>query len=301
MQGMWRKHLRIQHHHCQIRRIMKTFNAKLKSKDGIEFHVNGWEPDAKPRALVALIHGLGEHTGRYEHVAKAMTDAGYVLAGFDLRGHGRSTGIRGHIPSLDAVMQDIREFFVFLTQRYPELPQFIYGHSLGGLLTLTYALTNKTGLKGVIATSAGLRSPITEQKIKLLMVKVLGSLLPTTLLASGLETAGISQDAGVIDRYNNDPLNHDRVSLAFGKTALSATDYVWSHAQEFSSPLLIMHGTGDRVTYSHGSADFAKLAAKNNKDVTLKLWDGLYHELHNEPEKDHVFQFIIDWLDKHCN
>lgn len=278
---------------------MKTFNSNLKSKDGIEFLVRVWTPDARPKALVALIHGLGEHSGRYTHVAKALTDAGYVLASFDLRGHGKSTGVRGHFPSMDVVMQDIREFFIFLSQRYPDLPQFIYGHSLGGLLTLTYALKNKPRLKGVIAASAGLRTPLTEQKFKLLMVRLLGSLLPATLIPSGLESATISQDQDVIERYDNDPLVHDRLSLAFGKASLGALDYVWDHAQEFSLPLLLMHGTGDRATHSHGSADFSKLVAKNNSDVTLKLWDGMYHELHNEPVKEQVLQFLVDWLDRH--
>lgn len=278
---------------------MRTFNANLKSKDGIEFLVRGWEPDAKPKAVVGLIHGLGEHSGRYEHVAKAMTEAGYILASFDLRGHGKSTGVRGHFPSLDAIMQDIKEFFIFLSQHYPELPQFIYGHSLGGLLTLTYALKNKPKLKGVIANSAGLLTPLTEQKLKLLMVRLLGSLLPTTLIPSGLENEVISHDQDVIDRYANDPLVHDRVSLAFGKASLSAIDYVWGHTPEFSLPLLLMHGTGDRATYYHGSAEFSKLVANNNPDVTLKLWDGMYHELHNEAVKEQVFKFMIDWLDRH--
>ena len=217
---------------------MKTFEANLKSKDGIDFFVRGWEPDHKPKALVALVHGLGEHTGRYEHVAKAMTEAGYALAGFDLRGHGKSGGIRGHFPSLDAVMQDIKDFFIFLTGRYPDIPQFLYGHSLGGLLVLTYALKNKTGLKGVIATGVGLRSPIHEQKMKIMMAKLLGSLAPSVQIASGLETAAISRDQNVVNIYIHDPLVHDRISLGFGKTGLNATDYVWSHAGEFSVPLL---------------------------------------------------------------
>lgn len=278
---------------------MKTFEAKLNSKDGIEFFVRGWEPDSNPKALVALVHGLGEHTGRYEHVAKAFTDAGYAMVGFDLRGHGKSTGIRGHFPSLDAVMQDIRNFFVFLTQRYPQIPQFLYGHSLGGLLVLTYTLKHGAGLKGVIATSSGLRSPLMEQKLKLLIVRVLGSLAPTALLPSGLETAAISHDPEVIRKYMSDSLNHDRVSLAFGKTGLVATEYAWSHAEQFQPPLLLMHGTADRIAYSHGSADFAKLVAKQNQDVTVKLWDDLYHELHNEPQKEQAIQFMIDWLNRH--
>jgi len=278
---------------------MKTFEANWKSKDGVDFFVRGWEPDHKPKALVALVHGLGEHTGRYEHVARAMTDAGYALAGFDLRGHGKSSGIRGHFPSLEAVMQDIKDFFIFLTQRYPDLPQFLYGHSLGGLLVLTYALKNKTGLKGVIATGAGLRSQIHDQKLKIIVAKVFGSIAPATLIPNGLDITFLSRDPAVIKAYNSDPLVHDRMSLGFGKAGLNATDYTWEHAEEFSVPLLIMHGAADRNTYPHGSADFSKRAAKKNKDITLKLWEGMYHEVHNEPEKEQVIQFTIDWLDRH--
>jgi acylglycerol lipase len=278
---------------------MKTFEANLKSKDGNDLFVRGWEPDAKPKAVIALIHGLGEHTGRYQHVAKAMTDAGYAFDGFDLRGHGKSSGIRGHFASWDVVMQDVKEFFIFLTQRYPSLPQFLYGHSLGGLIVLTYALQHKTGLKGVIASGAGLRSQIHEQKMKVMLAKLLGAIAPTTLIASGLDNSILSRDPEVIRVYESDPLVHDRISFGFGKAGLRATDYAWDHAEEFSVPLLIMHGAADRNTYPHGSADFAKLAAKNNKDVTLKLWEGMYHEVHNEPEKEQVLQFMIDWLDRH--
>ncbi len=278
---------------------MKTFEAALTSDDGINFFVRGWEPDAKPKAVIALIHGLGEHTGRYEHVAKAMTDAGYAMVGFDLRGHGKSSGTRGHFPSLDAVMQDIQKFLVYLTERYANIPHFLYGHSLGGLLVLTYALKDKAGLKGVIATSSGLRSQVHEQKLKIIMAKLLGSLAPTAQIANGLDLAVLSHDQKVIDAYKADPLNHDRISLGFGKAGLEATDYAWSHAGQFSVPLLIMHGTADKNTYASGSEDFSKLAAKKNKDVTLKLWNGLYHETHNEPEQQDVFEFIIEWLNKH--
>jgi acylglycerol lipase len=278
---------------------MKTFETNIKASDGTDFHVQGWKPDGKPKALIALIHGIGEHTGRYEHVAQAMTDAGYAMVGYDLRGHGRSGGIRGHFPSLDAVMQDMKDFLVFVTTQYPDIPHFLYGHSLGGLLVLTYALKNKPAFNGVIATGSGLRSSVHEQKAKVALAKILGSLFPTTLMPSGLDVNGLSHDENVIKKYNADPLVHDRMSLGFGKAGLNATDYVWSHAEEFPMPLLLMHGTGDQITYSHGSVDFARLAEKNNKDVTLKLWDGLYHELHNEPEKEQVIRFMIDWLNGH--
>jgi acylglycerol lipase len=278
---------------------VKSYETSLRSRDGLDFSVQGWEPDTKTKGVIALIHGLGEHTGRYEHVAQAMTGAGYAFCGMDLRGHGRSGGVRGHVPTLDILMQDIREFLIFITKRYPELPHFLYGHSMGGLLVLTYTLLHKPSLRGVIATSSGLRSPLHEQKIKVLLAKVLGSLTPSTLLASELNTAGISHDEQVLRAYTSDPLVHDRISLGLGKALLSASEYAWQHAEEFSLPLLLMHGVADTVTYSQGSEDFSARVAKNNKDVTLKLWDDLYHELHNEPQKQDVFRFMIDWLDSH--
>src|SRR5512147_2051077 len=134
---------------------MKTFETKWEDQAGTTFFVQGWEPDEHPpKAFIGLVHGLGEHTGRYIHVGKVMTDSNYALSGFDLRGHGRSGGPRGHTSSLDAYMQDIRQFFSLMEQRYPNIPRFLYGHSLGGLLALAYAIQYGTELKGVIATGS---------------------------------------------------------------------------------------------------------------------------------------------------
>jgi len=278
---------------------MKTFESNWTSDDGITFYVRGWESNDKPKAAIGLVHGLGEHTGRYEHVAKVMTDAGYAMVGFDLRGHGRTGGARGHFPSLDAVMQDIHQLFQFLMQKYPGLPQFLYGHSLGGLLSLRYAIQYGSGLKGVIVTDSGLRSALQEQKAKIAMAKILGSLVPAMTVPIGLDPTTISRDPEVVKKYVNDPLVHDKTSLGLGKSSLSAIDFCFAHAKEFVPPLLIMHGKADKLTYVSGSEDFAKLASENNKDVTLKLWDGLYHEIHNEPEKAEVFKVMVEWLNKH--
>ena len=280
---------------------MKTFESKWEGDDGITFFVQGWEPDTHPRALLALVHGLGEHTGRYAHVGRVMTDAGYALVGFDLRGHGKSGGARGHFPSLNTVMQDIKEFLVFLVQRYPDIPHFLYGLSLGGILALSYAIQHSAGIKGVMVTGAALRSPLQEQKTKIALVKLLGSFLPAMTIHSGLDPTTLSRDSKVVDAYVNDPLVHYNASLGFGKSALSAIDLCFARAKEFPLPLLIMHGTADKLTYPSGSEDFARLVSEAGGDVTLKLWDGMYHELHNEPQKAEVFKFMIEWLDKHLN
>lgn len=213
---------------------MKIFESKRESKDGITFYVKGWEPEDKAKAVIALVHGLGEHTGRYVHVGKTMTDAGYALVGFDLRGHGKSGGARGHSPSLNAFVQDIRQFFKFLAQRCPDIPHFLYGHSLGGLLSLSYAIQYRDGLSGVMVTGTALRSPLQEQKGKIAMINLLGSILPTLTVPSGLDATTISRDPQVVQKYINDPLVHDKTSLGFGKSALSAIDLCFSRAGEFS-------------------------------------------------------------------
>ena len=276
---------------------MKHFESNWQNKEGLNFYVQGWEPEGKPRAVLALIHGIGEHTGRYAHVGEAFNNAGYALVGFDLRGHGKSGGPRGHFPSLDAVMQDIDEFLGLLRARYPkDTPFFIYGHSLGGLLTLTFALKKQPDVKGVVVTGPGLRSALQDQKAKLMMAKLLGTLAPTLTLPSDLDVKMLSHDQKVVDAYIHDPLVHDKMSMGFGKSGLSAIDFAFAHASSFSLPLLVMYGSEDKITYPSGGQDFVKQV---KGDVTFKLWDGMYHEIHNEPGQAEVFKVVVQWLDAH--
>ena len=276
---------------------MKTFKSELLAKDGQKLYVQGWEPEGTPKAAVALLHGLGDHTGRYGHVGKAFTDAGYVLAGFDLRGHGRTDGPRGYAPSFRVILEDMDALLAFLKDRYPGTPLFQYGHSLGGLLTIAHHLHSHPEVAGVMVSAPGFASPLLEQTGKILLVRVLGSLLPRMIIDTGLDVNTISRDQRVIDAYNADPLVHEKSSLSFGRAALDALDFASKHAGEFKAPLLIMHGTADQLTYPRGSQDFIGKVA--SKDAVFKPWDGLYHELHNEPEQGQVLAAMIAWLDAH--
>jgi alpha-beta hydrolase superfamily lysophospholipase len=265
--------------------------------DDVTFYMQGWEPQGTPKAVVCLVHGLGEHSGRYAHVGGAFNAAGYALYGFDLRGHGQSGGPRGHIPSLDLVLQDIRQFVGFQRQANPGRPLFLYGHSLGGLFALTYAIQFPEGLRGVIATGPALRTALQEQKMKIAFARLLGSVTPAVTIPSGLDVNAISRDRAVVQAYMDDPLTHEKTSLGLGKAALDAIDFCLASAGDLRPPLLLMHGAADRITYASGSEEFARLAGKTNRDVTLKLWDGLYHELHNEPEQEAVLKTMIEWMD----
>jgi alpha-beta hydrolase superfamily lysophospholipase len=258
----------------------------------------GWEPDAGPRGVVVFVHGLGEHIGRYPHVGAAFAQAGYAFIGFDLRGHGKTPGPRGYAPSFEAIMRDIGEVFALARARYPkDVPYFQYGHSLGGLLTAAYHLYARPKVAGVVLGSPGFASPLLEQKAKVLLIRALNSLLPKMIVNTELDVNTISRDTRVVQAYVDDPLVHDKTSLSFGKAGLDAIDYAFKHAPELSAPLLIMHGSGDRLTYPRGGQAFLRLVA--SQDAEFKSWDGLYHELHNEPEQKLVIQAVIDWMDAH--
>lgn len=274
---------------------MKKIEWTWKSFDGLEMFARGWLPDGNLKGVVYLVHGLGEHTGRYEHVGAAFNAAGYALLGADLRGHGKSGGARGHAPSWDAYFNDIDSMLVECERRYPSMPRFLYGHSLGGLIALSYSLSRKPNARGVIVSSPGLMSAIHEQKVKLLVAKILGSIAPTFTLPSELVNEHISRDPRVVQAYVSDPLVHDRITTSFGKAGLQATDLVFARAAQFPVPLLIAYGSADPIAFPRGSERFAALVPPAL--VTVKRYEGLYHEIHNEPEQAQVFKDYIAWLD----
>lgn len=275
---------------------MKNEIYQWTTKDGLPLFAQAWLPDQPAKATICLVHGLGEHSSRYgTHFAKWFTQAGYAILAFDLRGHGKSGGPRGHVPSFEAYMDDIDILLEHAAGQFTGLPVFLYGHSLGGVLVLNYALRRKPSLAGVIATDPGLRTAIEEQKFKLALANVLGSLFPTLSLPSGLVVEDLSKDLQVVSDYKNDPLVHSVVTFGFGKYLPPALRYAFQHAPEFPVPLLLMHGTQDRVAYPKGSQEFARLAGDR---CTLKLWEDCCHEVHNELVKDQVLAYAVAWMDE---
>ena len=274
---------------------MKHYEMNWKAHDNLDIFAQAWEPAMpQPKAVVCLVHGHGEHTSRYAHVAEAFGRQGYILFGADLRGHGRSGGIRGHVNSIEDFMQDIDVLLAQARLHYSGLPIILYGHSIGGVLVLCYGLLRKPNIKGVIATSSALHTVVEKQSLKVMMAKVLGSLMPTTVIASGLEAKDLSRDQEVVQAYINDPLVHDKISLGLGKTMLEASNFALTHAGEFPLPLLLLHGKADKIAFPSSSIEFA---APLKQKSTLVLWDDAFHELHNELEKDVVFKTMILWMD----
>ncbi|MFN8156876.1 MAG: alpha/beta hydrolase [Candidatus Nanopelagicales bacterium] len=274
---------------------MTRTGGTLTSRDGTELFFQHWQIDGPTKAVLCLVHGLGEHSGRYDHVAETFNAAGYAVIAFDTRGHGRSPGTRGHTP-FDRTMEDVTALLDRAAELYPGLPRFLYGHSLGGLIVLTHVLRVHPEITGVVATSPGLSSPLLDQKLKIGAAKVLGSVLPTVTVPTGLDAGLISRDPEVVKVYLADPLVHDKSTLALGRDGALAAEYALEHAGEVDVPLLVVHGTGDEITYASGSEQFV---AKVPGDKALHLYDGAYHETHNEPESDQVLADTIAWLDAH--
>lgn len=273
---------------------MGHFEHSFYSKDNLKLYMQGWEIE-NPKAVIYMIHGLGEHSGRYRHMAAALNHAGYTLAAFDLRGHGTSQGQRGHSPSIDHLLDDIEIFAAQVTERYPYMSRFLYGHSLGGMLALNHLIRSKPDLLGAIVSAPGLRSSLQDQKMKVFLSKVLGLLLPNNPLKSGLDPKTLSHDNEVVKAYINDPLVHDDISFGLARTMLEGISRVFALASTIKTPLLVMHGSEDQLVFPSGSQELCQLITG---DCTLKIWDGMYHEMHNEPQKEAVFKTMIDWMDE---
>ncbi len=272
---------------------MKHKEMRWETKDGLRLFAQKWEPESEVKSVICLAHGHGEHSGRYIHWAERLTQSGYAVITADLRGHGRSGGKRGHTPSFDHYNDDISLLLEDAAQSFPGKPCFLYGHSFGGMLALFYLIQRQPQLSGAVITSPNLGGAIMEQRFKVAMARILGSVIPRLAIPSGIEQEALSRDRAVVENYRQDPLVHDKGTMRMAKGIIATIEYIFEHANEINLPVLIMHGTGDRISYA---AESEKLARLIPGDCTFKLWEGYYHELHNEPEKDKVFSYLAKWL-----
>lgn len=213
---------------------------------------------------------------------------------FDLRGHGRSGGRRSHTPSYDALLDDIGLLIDHVSAAQPHAPLFLYGHSLGGALVINYLLRRPSSLRGAIVTSPALRPGFQPPRWKLVVGRLAARIWPTLRLGSQIDPGAISRDPDVVERYENDPLRNRTLTARLGITVIDAGEQALVDASTLSLPMLLMHGTADRLTDADASRRFATAAGDL---CTLRLFDGLFHELHNEREQAEVLQCASDWID----
>lgn len=275
---------------------MKNTILQWKSNDGLQIFGQKWESEtAAPKAVICLVHGFGEHSSRYEHVAQFFTDNLYAVIAYDARGHGKSEGKRGHFPSYDEFLNDVGHLLKQADSHFPNLPRILYGHSMGGQIVANYAIKRHPNVAGIILSSPFFQPGFAPPAIKLAAGRLMRNLIPSFSLPSGLDVNAISRDKDVVKKYTNDPLVFDSISSIMGIDLIEFGAEAVKNASTLKLPTLLFHGTADKLTSFEQSKQFAANAGNN---VTFIEYKGLYHECHNEPEKQEVLQNILNWCNK---
>lgn len=269
----------------------------MRGSKGVELHTVAWSPE-DPKSIVAdivLVHGYGEHSGRYIPVAEFFTENGFMVSALDHRGHGSTSGVRrGEVDSFDLLVDDLAGF---VDDVRSGRPLFLYGHSMGGLASVRLAERDDSGFAGLVLTGPALATAGSIPAPLVAMANVIGLLAPW-LPTIALDGRAISRDESVRADYDADPLNYrGKLSARTGREINMAMQRAQADASKITAPLLIMHGDADRLAAPGGSRKLA--AAVSAQDVTLKEWPGAYHELHHEPERDQVLAEILAWLKDH--
>lgn len=266
-------------------------------QDNTTLYGQYWKVD-NARAIVAIVHGMGEHSGRYgDYVVPRLNEAGFSVIAFDQFGHGKTLGKRGHCPSYEAVLNSVDNLLIKAKEFLgAELPLFLYGHSMGGNVVANYIIKRNTKLKGAVLSSAMLRLAFNPPAWKMAAAKVMKNIYPAFQESTGLDSKAISRDAAAVLKYEQDPLVHDKITVNFSLPFFEAGEYAIANADKIKVPALMIHGTADALTDYKGSEAFAKQAGDK---LSLHLYEGGFHELHNEPNKDEVLSDVIAWLNQH--
>lgn len=281
----------------------------IQIPDGPRLHVESWSPEGEPKFVVVISHGGAEHVSRYAHVAESLVKRGGFVFGPDHRGQGRSGGIPGHVESFEQYASDLRHVMQEIAEILPEgqrpgsIPWFLLGHSMGGLISLTYLLEHAGDipLRGVILSSPLLGLTMKVNPVKLALGKVAAKLMPRLTLPSGIPPEAISRDEDVVQKYVSDNLRVGVVSARWFQAMNQAISRVNAEAEKIDVPLLWYVGTADKICDHEASVRvFGSIPDPEGRDQTFKVFDGYFHELHNEPEEDRkrVLAMIGTWIDK---
>lgn len=269
----------------------------FKTADGMTIHTEAWLPDGDPKAVVLLVHGLAEYAGRYMHVAERMNAAGYAVYGIDHRGHGHSDGVRAYFDDFNHVVDDLKTYFEQVKAANPGKKIFVYGHSLGSLMALTFIFGHQRELAGAIISGTPLEVEAFQPKLLVQAGNLLNTILPK-LPVTPLPAAGLSHDPAVVQKYDNDPLVHrGNVRVRIGYYIIHISRAIKARLGDLTLPLLIVHGVDDPICPNLGSITLQSGAGSSDKK--LKMYDNMFHEIHNEVEKDKVIADFIAWLDQH--
>lgn len=271
----------------------------FQSSDGTQLHERTWPAAGTAHASVVIVHGYGEHIGRYDETARALSAAGFSVRGYDQRGHGQSGGVRGHCMRFGEFIDDLH--LVVERTRAEKLPVFLLGHSFGGLVAPHFALRHPTAISGLVLTSPYWKLAMAVPPVKMFAGKIASRLLPKMQMPSGLKGADVSRDPEIAALYDRDPLNLKNANVRWFTEATAAQEDLVARAPQIVAPLLLIAGEADRIAAAaQAPLVFDRIGSK---DKTLRMLAGQYHEVLNEPKADRerTVAEIVEWLRAHAS
>ncbi len=265
----------------------------LKSFDGTELKYRIWVPEIKPVATICIIHGIGEHSGRYNNWARKFCQKGIQVFALDYRGHGLSSGKPGHISSMSDLLNDVEIFINSIKTELENIPLFIYGHSMGGNIVLNYLLNRAQDFNGAIITSPWLGLVNQPYSITIKISKLVNKIYPSFTLSTGIKSTGLSSNQKNQEQADKDPLMHGKITVRTFIELNNSADEIMQSGKQIKIPSLFCHGEADLVTRHDYTQRLALTNPSNKKFIS---YPGALHELHNEPVACTMFTDITNWL-----
>ncbi len=276
---------------------MKYEQGFLEGLRGQQIYYQTWQPEGATKAILLVVHGLAEHSGRYMNVVHHFVPRGYAVYGIDHLGHGKSPGTRVFVEQFEDYIIPLKQYFDQIQRWQPGKPIFLIGHSMGGLIGARYLLQYQHELAGAVLSGPLAKISENISPGLILMGKVLSKLSPKAGVTQ-LDAAGISRDPAVVAAYVNDPLVYTgKITARLSAELLKTVQLVASQASQITLPLLIVQGSQDKLVDPRGAQEL--YARTGSADKTLKMYEGFYHEVFNEPERNQVLGDVEQWLEKH--
>lgn len=269
---------------------MEATSDFFLAKDGIQIHFKHWKIN-EPKKILCIVHGLGEHSGRYHHIAESLAQADITTFALDLRGHGLSKGKKGHAQSLEILLSDIEELMKCARVKYNDIPMFVMGHSMGGNLVASLVTQKPTKeISGFILSAPWIRLAFEPPKWKIKLGQLISGLIPSLTQPNGLDSSYLSKDPDEVKAYDDDPLVHDKISAGlFDIIQKSAAKLV--ETSNINVRGLCYHGLSDQVIDPKATEEFA-----NNNKLEWVGYENVFHEPHNDIEQDIVIKKLKDWI-----
>ncbi len=276
---------------------MKHQEGYVRGVRDTNIYYQYWLPEGEPKALLLVVHGLAEHSGRYMNVVNFLVPSGYAVYGIDHVGHGKSNGGRVYVERFDDYTKTLKKYLDKIREWLPEKPIFLIGHSMGGLISTAYMLEYQDELSGAVLSGPSVKVPDNISQATIFLGKLLSIIIPKAGIIQ-LDAEGISRDPAVVDEYVNDPLVYKgKITARLGAELLKVMQRVTGQASKIRLPIMIVQGSDDKLVDPSGARLLYDLVS--SKDKTIKIYNGFYHEVFNEPEHEQVLNDVKTWIDAH--